>query len=289
MELSYQTPRERRKPRADRAGAHGMIRLSMERALDRTYQYRGDLRQTALPEMLAIIHQARVAGVIEAVLGDVRKRIYLENGYVVHASSSDLADSLGGYLRRVGKLSESEFHNAMQKRGASQRRLGELLIEQGTLSPAQTFQAIRAHVEGIVWSLFAWEEGTVSFAIGAIDSRELVRIQIPLRQVVVQGVKRAANAKSLVAKMGGKETLFGPAYRLEDVIEVALDEQEYRLLAMVDGKRSLYDLATKGPLAPQENARLLYAYSVLQLIRKIGVPEPGAATGVIRIKLRPES
>lgn len=263
-----------------------MIPFSMERALERTVQYRGDLRLTALPEMLAVIYQARVAGVIEAVRGDVTKRVFLENGYVVHASSSDLADSLGGYLRRVGKLSESEFHAAMTKRGASGRRLGELLIEQGTLSPAQTFQAIREHVAGIVWSLFAWEEGTVSFAIGAIDTRALVRIQIPLRQVVVQGVKRASNAKSLVTKMGGKETLFGPSYKLEDLIEVALDAEEYRLLAMVDSKRTLYELATKGPLAPPENARLLYAYSVLQLIRKVGVAEPSTMSGVIKIKLR---
>lgn len=267
----------------------GMIPVSMERPLERTSQYRGDLRQTALPEMLAIIHQARVAGVIEAVLGDVTKRIFLENGYVVHASSSDLADSLGGYLRRVGRLSEGDFRAAMAKRASGGRRLGELLIEQGTLSPAQVFQAIREHVEAIVWSLFAWEEGDVTFKIGAIDARELVRIQIPLRQVIVQGVKRAANAKSLVTRMGGKETLFGPSYKLEDLIDIALDAEEYRLLAMVDGKRSLYELATKGPLAPPENARLLYAYSVLQLIRKVGVADPAAAPGVIKIKLRSDS
>jgi len=71
--------------------------------------------------------------------------------------------------------------------------------------------------------------------------------------------------------------------------DIALDAEEYRLLAMVDGKRSLYELATKGPLAPPENARLLYAYSVLQLIRKVGVAEPAAAPGVIKIKLRSES
>lgn len=256
--------------------------------MERVYQYRGDLKQTALPEMLAIIHQARVAGVVEATLGEIVKRIYLENGYVVHASSSDIADSLGGYLRRSGRLSEADFHAAMQKRGGGNRRLGEVLIEQGLLSPAQTFQAIREHIEAIVWSLFAWEEGTVTFRIGAFDTQDMVRIQIPLRQVIVQGVKRAANAKSLVQRMGGKAVLFGPAYRLEDLIEAALDEQEYQLLAAVDGKRSVYDLCTRGPLAPPENARLLYAYSVLQLIRKTGVAEPAAPAGGIKIKLRPE-
>lgn len=257
--------------------------------MEKTFQYRGDLRQTALPEMLAILDQSRMTGVLEAVLGEVTKRIFLENGYVVSASSTDLADSLGGYLRRVGRLSEAEFHAAMQLRGTGGKRLGEVLIEQGTLSPGQVFQAIREHVEGIVWSLFAWEDGTVTFRLGGFDTKELVRIQIPLRQVVVQGVKRAANARSLVSRMGGKEVLFEPSYNLEDLIEVALDADEYRLLALVDGKRTLYELATKGPLVTHENARLLYAYSVLQLIRKCGVAEPAVATGGIKIRLKTEA
>lgn len=256
--------------------------------MEKTFQYRGDLRQTALPEMLAILDQSRMAGVLEAVLGEVTKRIFLENGYVVSASSTDLADSLGGYLRRVGRLTEAEFHASMQLRGAGGKRLGEVLIEQGTLSPGQVFQAIREHVEGIVWSLFAWEEGTVTFRLGGFDTRAIVRIQIPLRQAVVQGVKRAANARSLVGRMGGKGVLFEPSYELEDLIEVALDSDEYRLLSLVDGKRTLYELATKGPLVAHENARLLYAYSVLQLIRKCGVADPVAATGGIKIRLKTE-
>ena len=92
--------------------------------------------------------------------------------------------------------------------------------------------------------------------------------------------------------MGGKDVLFEPSYRIEDLIEVALDAEEYRLLALVDGKRTLYELATQGPLAPPENARLLYAYSVLHLIRSVGVAEPAPSRWCrarSRIKMRPES
>ena len=119
------------------------------------------------------------------------------------------------------------------------------------LSPAQAFQAIREHVEAIVWSLFAWEEGDVTFNIGALDTRELVRIQIPLRQVVVQGVKRAANAKSLVTRMGGKETLFGPFYKAEELIDVALDADEYKLL---DPGRRQADALRAGDQGPARAA-----------------------------------
>ena len=254
---------------------------------EREHHYRGDLRQTALPEMLAVIHQMRVSGVVEAVCGEFSKKVFLESGYVVHAASSDLADSLGGYLRRSGRLSDGQFQTAMSKRDGK-RRLGEILIEQGVLSPAMVYEAIREHVENIIWSLFSWEEGHVTFQLGEPDLSGAVRIQIPVRQVILQGIKRAANAKSLVQRMGGRDTTFEPHFRFEDLIEVALLDDEYSLLAQVDGQRTLYELCTKGPLAAADNARLLYAFSVLGLIRRSA--EAGKhPTGGIKIRLRSET
>ncbi len=255
---------------------------------ERTHQYRGDLRHTALPEMLAVIHQIRVSGVVEAARGEFSKKIFLESGYVVHASSSDRADSLGGYLRRSGRLSDGQFQTAMSKRDEGKRRLGEVLIEQGMLSPAQVFEAIREHIETILWSLFSWEEGEVTFELGEPDLTGVVRIQIPLRQVILQGVKRASNAKALVQRMGGRDAVYEPHYRYEDLIQLALDELEFGLLSQVDGQRSLYDLCTQGPLSASENARLLYAFSVLGLIRKTTVTPDHSSSGGIKIRLRSE-
>jgi hypothetical protein len=255
---------------------------------ERANQYRGDLRQTALPEMLAVIHQMRVSGVVEAVSGEFSKRIFLESGYVVHASSSDLADSLGGFLKRSGRLTDGQFQSAMAKRSESKRRLGEVLIEQGVLSPANVYEAIREHVENIIWSLFSWEEGQVTFRLGDPDLTGAVRIQIPVRQVILQGIKRASNAKSLVQRMGGRDAMFEPHFRFEDLIEVALVDEEYVLLAQVDGQKTLYDLCTKGPLAAADNARLLYAFSVLGLIRRSAEADRHP-TGGIKIRLRSES
>lgn len=254
-------------------------------------QYRGDLSQTALPEMLAIIDRTRVAGVIEAVSGKFSKKIYLDHGCVVHAASSDLADSLGSYLRRTGKLSEIQFQAAMRKRSAESRRLGEVIIEQRLLTPAQVYQAIREHVEAILWSLFSWESGEVSFSIGQPDLTGIVRIQIPLRQVILQGIVRAANARSLVQRMGGKDTCFEPVFRYEDLIDIALDGEGWALLSRVDGRQTLYELCTGGPVSAADAARQLYAFSVLGLIRRSdAAQEPVRRAGTpIKIKLKSQS
>lgn len=249
----------------------------MESAESR-YQYRGDLAETALPEMLYTIHRFQVAGVIEAEREGVVKHVHIKEGNVVHASSTDLNDSLGTFLLRAGKLDAEQFAATMMEREKAERRYGEILIALGLLSPREVYEAIREQIEGIVWSLFYWQDGRVAFSIGDPGGGGRVAVQLPMRQVVLEGIKRAPNARALVARLGRRDTVFAPDWEAEQVIALALDADEYRLLSMVDGRRTLYEVCDQGPLAAAENAKLLYAFQVLRLIRKAAVEEnrPGA-------------
>jgi two-component system, OmpR family, response regulator len=264
--------------------------------VEHSFQYRGDLSQTALPEILYTIHRFQVPGVIEATRDGVMKRVYIKEGNVVHASSSDREDSLGNHLLRSGALTPEVFAETMRERERLQKRYGVLLIERGILSPAEIYRAIRQQIEEVVWSLFYWQDGAVIFSIGDFREPDSVRIQLPMRQVILQGIKRAPNAKALAARLGRKETVFEPCYRMEDLIEAALDGAEYRLLSLVDGQRTLFDVCTQGPHAAADNAKAMYAFQVLQLIRPVPVAEksppsePGPkreeSAGAIKIRFK---
>jgi hypothetical protein len=259
--------------------------------VENTFQYRGDLAETALPEILFSIDRFQVPGVIEASRQGVVKRVFIKEGNVVHASSSDRDDSLGSYLERSGALPAEQVAQTMRERERSNQRYGVLLIERGLLSPGEVYRAIRKQIEAIVWSLFYWQDGSVSFSIGDFREADAVRIQLPMRQVILQGIKRAPNAKTLVSRLGRKETVFEPCYRVEELIELALDADEYRLLQLVDGARTLYDVCVQGPHGPAENGKILYAFQVLQLIRcAAGAPGPGPepreGTGAIKIRFK---
>jgi hypothetical protein len=194
----------------------------------KAFEYKGDLAQTTLPEMLFTIYHFRVAGVLEARRQGAIKRVFIRDGSVLAANSSDLQDSLGGYLRRTGRLTQEQFENTMRLRSQGKRRFGAVLVEQS------------------------------------------LRIQLPIRQVILAGIKRAPDPKTLVARLGKKETRFEPCFQVEELIESGLDGVDYTLLKLVDGKKSLFEVCTQGPLPPADNARLMYAFQVLQLIRKVG-------------------
>ena len=259
--------------------------------VENTFQYRGDLSQTALPEILNTIDRFQVPGVIEAAREGVVKKVFIKEGNVVHASSSDREDSLGRYLRRAGILSEEVFAETMAERERTHKRYGNLLIERGVLSPGEIYRAIRQQIEAVVWSLFYWQDGGVVFSIGDFREADEIKIQLPMRQVILQGIKRAPNAKAMVARLGRKETVFEACYRVEDLVELALDADEYKLLCLVDGRRSLFEICTQGPHGAAENGKAMYAFQVLQLVRALAVPERpreemGMGTGAIKIRLK---
>lgn len=218
--------------------------------------------------MLYTVDRFQVPGVIEAELGEVVKRVFIRDGNVVHASSTDREDSLGAYLQRTGKITAEQFTETMRERGSASKRYGELLIENGLIPPAGIYEAIRKQVESIVWSLFYWQQGEVRFRIGSFQPPGGIRIELPMRQVILQGIKSAPNAKALVARLGKKETVFEACFSTEELIQAALEADEYRLLTLIDGRRTLYEVCTEGPMSPAENAKLVYAFHVLRLVRR---------------------
>lgn len=235
-------------------------------------------------------------GVIEASRGGVVKQVYLREGNVVHAASSDREDSLGSFLMRSGRISPEAYVETMRERERANERYGVLLIEKGLLSPAAVYAAIREQIEAIVWSLFYWEDGDVTFSLGDFREVGTVRIQLPMRQVILQGIKRAPNAKAMIVRLGRKETVFAPCYRTEELIESALDAADLALLALVNGKRTLYDICAEGPHAAADNGKVLYAFQVLRLIRGLAPgeelpqePKPREESGgAIKIRFKTE-
>jgi len=258
--------------------------------VENNFQYRGDLSQTALPEILHTIDRFQVPGVIEASREGIVKQVYIKEGNVVHAISTDREDSLGSYLQRNRIITPDLYLETMRERERTNKRYGVLLIENGVLSPAEVYRAIRKQIEAIVWSLFYWQDGSVIYSIGEFREPDAVRIQLPMRQVILQGIKRAPDAKTLVGRLGRKETVLEPCYKAEQLIELALDSDEYKLLRLVDGRRTLFDICTQGPNGASENAKVLYAFQILQLIRAAGAtpppPEPRREEGTGAIKIR---
>ena len=243
----------------------------------------GDLAETPLPEMLATIHRNRVPGVLEVQLGEFSKRVFILGGDIIFASSTNRGESLGDSLLAAGQITVAQYRESALKLLANPgKRHGQVLVEMGFLTEADMRAAVLQQVQRIVWSLFDLGEGLVAFTLGEDRADEVYKLRIQTPRAVLHGCKTVADAKRLVARLGGKTTLFSRPALPDHLNEFQLETGEEELLNLVDGRRTLFELCDHGPFSAGLNARVLYAFSCLGLIRK---DKDGPSSGVIKVQV----
>lgn len=231
-------------------------------------QYRSNLGGTPLPEVLLTVHKYRVPGVIECSRDEIRKSVYLDQGNIIFASSNQTADSLGDRLLATGKIAREQYDESVRALTAAgnTKRQGTILVEMGVLQPKDLFLNVRDQVQSIVWSVFDWDRGEVTFTPGRDKQTEFIKLSIPIRDAVLEGIRKMAEAKALIARVGSKGTILERVPG-SDGSDLKLEPEETAFLESVDGKRTLFELVSSGPLPPARGARILYAFRLLGLIQ----------------------
>lgn len=233
--------------------------------MEKKFEYRGDLAVTPLPEILATIERYRVPGALSVVRGNAHRRIYLDNGVVVFATSDEREVRLGNYLIRHGTLPEDAVHSAEARLAGDGIRLGQILLRLELLDQATLEAAVADQVREILWGAFDWDEGEVVFEVGAARADETVRIDLPIAEVIVEGIRRAANVRRFVDRLGSGHAVLEQA---EGALAPGVfTPDEIALRGLVDGRTPVQILCQRGPGSVAENALLLYAFFCLDLVR----------------------
>ena len=109
-------------------------------------------------------------------------------------------------------------------------------------------------------------EGQVSFKVGRVKDDEVFKIKVPTARAIVAGCRRIEDPKIITARMGGRGSILKKLPRPPHLEKFHLEPDERELLELVDGKRTLYELCENGPASAGANARVLYAFSELQML-----------------------
>jgi hypothetical protein len=233
--------------------------------MEKKFEYRGDLAATPLPEILATIERYRVPGALSVTRGEAHRRIYLDRGLVVFATSDEGEVRLGNYLIRHGTLPEDAVANAEAMLAGDGIRLGQILVRLELVDQATLDAAVAEQVREILWGAFDWDSGEVVFEVGARRSDETIRIDLRIAEVIVEGVRRAGAVRRFVERLGSGH---GVLEQAEAPLAPGLfSPDEIALRGLVDGRLPVQMLCQKGPGSVAENARLLYAFFCLDLVR----------------------
>ena len=236
----------------------------------RRFSYTTKLPEQQLPEILFTIAHYKVPGVLSVSHKAITKQVFIHEGNVIFAASNAPEDHLGEFLFRCGKISRIDYDKSTEMMGKEKGKWqGEILIDMGALQREELPWAVRSHQQAIMWSLFNWFEGEVTFHLGRFRQTRPILMDIPIPRAILDGVRHIQNTKRVIAIMGNRNTVLRAEENALLCIEMyGAEEKERAVLRLVDGKTNLYDLCANSPYPPHETARILYGLFTLKLVSR---------------------
>ncbi len=151
---------------------------------------RGTLNTMSVSDLLQFLASGRKTGTLKLGRGSIVKHIYLEDGVIVGSSSNDPKEYLGQVLLHYGKIDETQLQTAMEIQRQSGDKLGVILSSRGFVSQPDVIEVLRTRTLEIIYDLFIWEEAHFEFFDGEVLPNDLIRIQVQVTSVIMDGIYR---------------------------------------------------------------------------------------------------
>ncbi len=264
-------------PAADRGGEAGGSEPGAATTMGEP-SVRGDVGPSGadVATILADRYRASFSGHVVFRRGETEKVVHFLEGRPVFATSNLAHDRMGELLCREGKITREQHERCEEVVIETGRRMGEILVEKGCLKRRELLPAVRRHVEDIIYSLFAWEDGEYAAIAEDLVSGEKIRISRHPAAIILEGVRRKYSWPLLEEYLGTPAAVVvtGARARVDEVLASAdLSPAESAFVTSLDGDRTLGEAADDKGLEPLLAYQLgfgLVALGAAQILHKGG-------------------
>ncbi len=221
----------------------------------------GNLRDFSLPDVFQLISFSRKTGTLAIDRGDAKGFVYFRDGEVFFAISNWHREPMGRRLVAADKITDRQLKRALeiQSTDAEQRRLGQILVDEGFLAPKILETFVQEQIQDTIFDLFRWEEGDFDFKAGVIPTDEDIGLAVSVENIIMEGSRRLEEWNRIRKKIPSEEVIFRMATAPgEGTFEISLRASEWKLLCLLDGRRTVADLSELLDLSDFEVSRVLY-------------------------------
>jgi hypothetical protein len=233
----------------------------------------GTLRFFKLSELLNFLNIGQKTGTLNVSVGQKLADIYFDTGNVVYALSNQEKYRLGSVMIRKKKIDEGVWKKLETLMVQQGEKFGKVAVEEKVLTESELQDFLKIQVSEIIYDCFTWNQGKFTF----VDVMELptyaVTISIDHANLIMEGARRITEigyfAQNLPPKTSVLRTIGDPSN--QEKINLTLDE--WKILFLIDGKRTLDDVCNECSENVLDVYRLLYGLFSNKLVEVISEEE----------------
>jgi hypothetical protein len=217
----------------------------------------GDLAEVQPSDLLNFLHQGRRTGVLLARVADVERAIVLVDGNVAWACSTSAGERLGELLARTGLADRAQVDAVLRDQASNpgHRRIGQLLVERGVLTPEALSAGLRQQLVEIFLGLLVAREGSFVFLRGVDASALPMALSLDTQGLLLDGLRRMDEMELYRTRVPNADVM---PKKTAKTANGELSDAERAVLSLADGRRTLAELAMQSALGEFEVTKAAY-------------------------------
>ena len=228
-------------------------------------------------DICAMIAHSRWRGQLAVAADDAIRRLFINDGYVVGATSSAGPERLGEVLMYFGAMDESQLAQVIDtcRDGV---RFGDAAVELGFVGREELYRYLVKQTELIAYAAVSTQRGSFVFLDGFDDERITFPLSLPITELLMEGVRRMDEMEFFRSRVPSSDHI--PVVAKHDPPK---EEDPLRAIwDVIDGVRSVEDVARAAGLELFDAMRGVY-----ELVKKgrvtVREPSQGGVEGVVSI------
>lgn len=226
----------------------------------------GTLRFFKLPEILTFLNMGEKTGTLNLSSGSQVVDIYFDAGNVVYGSSNHEKFRLAAVLLRKKKIDEMLWKKLEQLMVDQKEKFGRVAVEQNVLTEEELQDYLKIQVSEIIYECFAWTHGKFTF----LDVMQLpphaVTISMDLTNIIMEGARRIDEIGYFAQQLPRKTEVLQTSVVAGNQDKINLTLEEWKVLFLIDGKRTLEEVCLDSEQDLHDVYRLLYGLFANKLI-----------------------
>ncbi|HET6412905.1 MAG TPA: DUF4388 domain-containing protein [Anaeromyxobacter sp.] len=232
----------------------------------------GDLSGFPVADFVAFVHQSRMSGALIVSVAGAERSIVFKDGEVRRAQSSVPGERLGEVAVRLGFVTEAQVAKLI----GSGKPLGKALLEAGLVSANDLWKTFHEQVTTVFHAILLSRDGTFELLEGAVAGRLGTPLAVNTQSLLMDGIRRIDEMSLFAARIPGPRAYVRPR---EPRRAITLKPPEQALLSLVDGKRTVAEIAARAHLSEFDATKILYHLAEAGYVEAVAHPAPDGGPG----------
>lgn len=198
----------------------------------------------SLPELLQWVKFGQKTGTAVFERRGIVKKVFIESGLIISASSNDPKEYLGQILLCFGWVTEEDLNRAFKLQKERGVLLGKVLLDDFGLEQDQILRALRVKIEETIYDIFLWDDGKFIYSDGIPQLQQHDRLDAPITidQVTFEGARRHDEWREFKKSVPTDDVVFKIKGEKRTLDTLSKDFITQKIYDFIDGEKSIHRL-----------------------------------------------